>query len=145
MRVPTATGLKYLVVGGLNTALTYLLYCLLVFVVSAQLAWLIMYSCGMLFGYLAHSRFVFGSELRFARAARYFAVQIFLYALGGAIIAATLRYSAFGPRFAAALALFITVPLSFLFARKIMPATAVPVESAAAISINKDHKHGDSI
>ena len=111
---------RYLIVGGSNTAVTYGVYCLLVFWISAQAAWLLVYILGMLIGYVGHSRLVFSSDLKFRRAAAYIVLQVSMYGLSGAIIYFLHTVSGYGPRVAAGSAIIITVPISFLVSRKIM-------------------------
>ncbi|MFJ3521370.1 GtrA family protein [Pseudomonas sp. NPDC090203] len=49
----------FLVGGGLNTALTYVIYLMLNLIVSYQVAYAIAYACGIVFSYLFNSAIVF--------------------------------------------------------------------------------------
>lgn len=122
-------GLRFLVVGGTNTLITYVLYCLLVFLVPTQLAWTLVYLVGIVMGYVGHSRLVFSSGLRPRRAVGYALLQILMYVLSSVLIAIGMQKLFLGPRVAAAFAIAVTVPISFLLARRILrtdpPATAV--------------------
>lgn len=113
-------GLRFLVVGGANTLLGYGIYCLLVIWLHPQLSWTLMYVIGIGISYVSHSRLVFRSSLNRRKAIGYALMQISMYLLGSAIIAAVMSASATGPRIAAAMAMCVTVPVSFLIARRLL-------------------------
>lgn len=113
-------GLRFLLVGGANTALGYAIYCLLVFWMHPQWAWAVCYAIGIGLGYAAHSRLVFRASLSRGRAAAYTAMQVSMYLLGSLVIASAMRWPDIGPRLAALLALCVTVPISFLVSRRIL-------------------------
>jgi len=111
---------RFLIVGGANTAVTYGVYCVLVFWISAHAAWLIVYLLGMAIGYVGHSRLVFSSDLRFRRAAAYTLLQVSMFGLSSSIIYWVHTVLGHGPRVAAGAAILVSVPISFLVSRKIM-------------------------
>lgn len=78
----------YIVVGIVNTLLTYALYLGLFALVSYPIAFTVSYSVGVLISYFANSRLSFRSQYSWLRMARYAFIQVTLYllSLGGLII-----------------------------------------------------------
>ena len=121
-------GLRFLLVGGANTAITYGLYCVLVIWWHPQLAWLTVFLIGIALGFYGHTRLVFQGRLGHRKALGYALLQCLLYALSSAVIYLAMQFGALGPRAAAAVAIVINVPISFLLSRWILSDRA-PVAS----------------
>lgn len=113
-------GLRFLLVGGLNACLVYASYCLLVIWWHPQLAWLVVYVLGVLVGYYGHSRVVFAVSLGLRKLRAYLLLQLVLFALSSLVIHVATTFAAVGPRVAGALAIMLTVPISFLVSRRIL-------------------------
>ena len=113
-------GLGFLLVGGLNTAITYGLYCLLVIWWHPQLAWLAVFLIGIGLGFYGHTRLVFQGRLGHRKALSYALLQCLLYVLSSAVIHLAMQVLDLGPRAAAALAIGINVPISFVLSRRIL-------------------------
>jgi putative flippase GtrA len=121
-------GMRFLVIGGFNTSITYGLYCLLVFWWHPQLAWLTVFCIGLAMGFYLHTRVVFQGKLGRRKAVGYTLLQLLLYALSSAVIHFAINSLNLGPRTAGAIAIVINVPISFLLSRRILsdaPATGV--------------------
>ncbi|MGE4070388.1 MAG: GtrA family protein [Lysobacterales bacterium] len=112
--------MRFLVIGGFNTSITYGLYCLLVFWWHPQLAWLTVFCIGLAMGFYLHTRVVFQGRLGRRKAVGYTLVQLLLYALSGAVIHVAINSLHLGPRTAGAIAIVINVPISFLLSRRIL-------------------------
>lgn len=124
-------GLRFLVVGGFNTSITYGLYCVLVIWWHPQLAWLTVFLLGLALGFYTHTRLVFKGRLGHRKAVGYTLLQLLLYALSSTLIYLSMHFVGLGPRTAAAVAIVVNVPISFLLSRRILsdratPAVAVP-------------------
>jgi putative flippase GtrA len=113
-------GLRFIAVGGFNTAVTYGIYCLLVFWLHPQLAWLTVFCLGLAMGFYLHTRLVFRGSLGTGKALGYTLVQLLLYALSSVIIHLAMSQLGLGPRIAGAIAIAINVPISFLLSRRIL-------------------------
>ena len=118
-----AQGMRFLLFGALNTALTYLLYCALVFIMHPQFAYALVFALGIVLAWAGNSRFVFRQPLTRKVAAVYPFMYLAQYLLTAALIHAFTAWLSLGPRVALAIALSITTPLSFawnraLFARE---------------------------
>lgn len=112
-----AEGLRFVLFGAFNTIVTYLAYCLLVFVLHPQISYAIVFVLGIALAYVGNSRFVFRRALEWRIAGAYPLVYLAQYALTGALIHAFGLWLELGPRLALALALVITTPVSFLLNR----------------------------
>ena len=124
-------GLRFLVVGGFNTSITYGLYCVLVIWWHPQLAWLTVFLLGLALGFYTHTRLVFNGRLGHRKAVGYTLLQLLLYALSSTLIYLSMHWVGLGPRTAAAVAIVVNVPISFLLSRRILsdrptPAVAAP-------------------
>jgi len=113
-------GLRFLLVGGLNTVTTYGLYCLLVIWWHPQLAWLTVFLLGLCMGFYGHTRLVFKGRLGHRKALGYTLLQLSLYALSSSLIYLAMHFAGLGPRAAAAVAIVINVPISFALSRWIL-------------------------
>lgn len=117
MRRISGQALRFLVVGGLNTLITYAIFFLLGLVLPAWLAYTIAYAVGLVWVAVGTSRLVFRFRGSWRRPALFAAWYLALFGLGQLVIAII------APRDPAALAfttlavLIITVPLSFLGGR----------------------------
>jgi putative flippase GtrA len=117
MRRISGQALRFLVVGGLNTLLTYAIFFLLGLVLPAWLAYTIAYAVGLVWVAVGTSRLVFDFRGSWQRPVLFAAWYLALYGIGQLVIAII------APRDPAALAvtslaiLIVTVPLSFLGGR----------------------------
>lgn len=116
----SAQGLRFLLFGAFNTALTYLLYCALVFVMHPQLAYALVFALGIVLAWVGNSRFVFRQSLNRKAAAVYPLMYLAQYLLTAALIYAMTAWLLLGPRVALAIALTITTPLSFVWNRALL-------------------------
>jgi putative flippase GtrA len=116
----SAQGMRFLVFGAINTALTYLLYCALVLVMHPQLAYALAFALGIVLAWAGNSKFVFRRPLTRKTGAVYPFMYVAQYLLTAALIHAFTTWLSMGPRIALAIALVITTPLSFLWNRALL-------------------------
>ena len=117
---PNGQGVRFLLFGIVNTTLTYLLYCALVFAMHPQFAYAIAFVIGIGFAWYGNSRFVFRQPLSRKTAGVYPLLYGAQYCLTAALIHLLTVELAIGPRIALALALLVTTPLSFLWNRALL-------------------------
>lgn len=113
-------GLRFVVVGGFNTAVSYGLYCLLVFWWHPQVAWASVFLLGLVIGYYTHSRFSFAATMGSRKALAYVLVQCGLYLLSSALIHIGIQQLSLGARLAGGLAIAVNVPISFFVSRRVL-------------------------
>jgi putative flippase GtrA len=113
-------GLRFLLFGAFNTAVTYAAYCLLVTVLPAQVAYALVFVAGIALAWFGNSRFVFGKPQGAHKALAYPFFYLAQYALTAALIHVLMQWLGCGPRLALGVALVVTVPLSFLWNRRLL-------------------------
>lgn len=111
-----AQGLRFLVSGAASTALTYALYCVLVFFLHPQVAYAIVFVLGIALAYFVNARYVFRAPLRATTAALYPLVYAVQYALS-ALLIGIFTNAGLGPRVALAITIALVTPCSFILNR----------------------------
>jgi len=108
---------RFLLAGGFNTAVTTALLAGLAIVIDPRLAYAIVFAAGLaLSTYLAH-RFVYGVRMTRADVVAYVAMYLVVFALGYVVVSAIERSDL--PRWATALVVLVTAPLTFVGGRVI--------------------------
>ncbi len=109
--------LRFVIVGALNTALTFGIYVVLVHFLHYQLAYAISYVAGIALQFLLHSRFVFRVPLRVVNLVGYPPIHVVLYAFGAALLYVLVARMGMNLRIAPLLVIVSSVPLSFALTR----------------------------
>jgi putative flippase GtrA len=125
--------IRYLAGGGANTALTYLIYLMLLFITSWQIANTISYVIGIFTAYYINARWVFRQPLRWSKAVQFPLVYLFQYALTmalsallidvvriGALLPIQLEGLDVGAAVAPAVVTLVTIPATFLVTRLLL-------------------------
>ncbi len=107
----------FLMVGGVNSALTFLIYQALVFVLPYWLAYSLSFALGIGFSFLANSRFVFSMSITFRRALAYTAFYLSSYAVGLGLLSALVELLHMHPRLAPIIVVIVMTPLNYLGAK----------------------------
>ena len=115
-----AQGIRFVMFGAFNTAATFLVYCLLVFLMHPQIAYALVFALGIVVAYVGNSRFVFRQPLDWKIARVYPLVYLVQYTLTALLIYIFGTWLDVGPRVALAIALVITVPVSFTLNRALL-------------------------
>lgn len=115
---------RFLIVGGLNTAITYAIY----FAgVSLHIHYMIAYSfafiIGIMMSYTLNTAFVFKSTFAIRKALRFPMVYFIQYILGVMLLYILIDTLHVDKKIAALLLIFFTVPLTFLLSRFILQDT----------------------
>ena len=118
-RVARAQALRFIAFGGINTLVTYALYCAIVTFIAPQIAYAIVFLLGIGLAFVLNSRFVFRTRLRAGSAAIYPLVYVVSYGANALLMHAFIAMGS-GPRIALAFALVIVTPLSFALNRAVL-------------------------
>lgn len=113
-------GFRFVLFGTFNTLLTYAVYCLLVYVMHPQLAYVLVFALGIALAYIGNSRYVFRRPLDWKIASVYPLVYLVQYVLTAGLIHLFGLFAGLGPRLALAMALVITTPVSFVLNRTML-------------------------
>jgi len=109
--------LRFLVTGTLNTAASYGVYFLLLQVMPYLAAYTVAYVFGIALSYVLMTRFVFRAPAKLATAVRFPLVYVAQYVLGSAIVYALVEHARVPAWLAAAVAMVVVVPTTFVMAR----------------------------
>lgn len=111
--------IRFIVGGGLNTALTYLLYILLLQFMSYKTSYSVTYIAGILFGYWINVTWVFLSKPGKISALIYPIAYIFQYVLGLILLSVLIETFSIDQRLAPLFVIMVTVPFMFIMTRAI--------------------------
>lgn len=112
-----APAVRFLLVGGANTAATAAIVVLLSLVLPGWLAFTVSFALGLLFSVLVTGRWVFQSQLSPRRAVTFAAAYAVIYLCGLVLVRLLEVWGA--PPAASAATVVVTAPLSFLAGRLI--------------------------
>lgn len=113
-------GLRFLVVGGINSAATYLLYLLLLLALPYAWAYTLSYGAGILLSFVLNSLFVFRVPLRLRKLVPFPFVYLLQYALGIGVLALAVGRLGLDARLGPLAVLLVTVPVSFVMMRWVL-------------------------
>jgi len=109
--------LRFLASGGINTALTYGLYLLLLPLLGYLVAYSVAYVLGILLSYWLNSVFVFRQPMNWRSLVRFPLVYVVQYLLTGALLWLFVDQLGIDKRLALLAAIAVTVPVTYLAAR----------------------------
>lgn len=110
-------GLRFLVAGGLNTAVTYLMYLGLLRVTSYQVSYAIAFTCGIAISYALGRVFVFRTHRGYRSALMLPLVYLIQYVAGAAVVWAWVTLLHQHPMLAPAVSILVTLPLTYLLSK----------------------------
>jgi putative flippase GtrA len=111
---------RFLLVGGSNTLLGYVLYFLFLYFMPYLYAYTLSYCIGIVFAYVMNSRFVFRKPMSLARFLQFPVVYVIQYGLGVAILWLLVGRLAIAPELAMLGVVAATIPITFLTSRFIL-------------------------
>jgi Predicted membrane protein len=111
---------RFLISGGINTALTYLIYLALVPFMAYTLAYSASYVAGIVIAYVINTRFVFQARMQARSALLYPLVYVAQYAAGVVLLALLVEALGVDERIAPAAVIVLTIPLTFILSRVII-------------------------
>lgn len=111
---------RFLIIGIVNTGVTYGVYLLFLNVMPYRGAYTASYISGLALSYFLNVRFVFGESLRVSSALQYPLVYVGQYGLGLGLIYLLVDLARINKYVAPVGVLCLTVPLTYLFSRYII-------------------------
>lgn len=115
---------RFLVMGGVNTFLTWLLYLALDRVVSYAVAYSLSYVAGVVLAYYLNARFVFDAKMSFRSFLKFPIVYVVQYLAGLALMYVLVDVVAFAESLAPLAVTVLTIPLTFVMSRLVLSPTA---------------------
>lgn len=115
---------RFLVAGGMNTALTYAAYLVLLLWMKPIFAFAIVYVLGVLFSYAINARWVFGGQWTLRGLASFPVVHVVQALVVFGLFDLLTRQLQIPATYAPLLVIAITIPLTFLLARRVVIKTS---------------------
>lgn len=112
--------LKFVLVGGANTVLGYVLFALLTPFMHYGIAYSISYVIGVVFAYVANSLFVFHEPLAWRKFMAFPLVYVVQYLIGITLLPVLIELLRFDPLIAQPVVIVVTMPVTYLLSRLIV-------------------------
>jgi putative flippase GtrA len=109
--------IRFLLVGGLNTGVTFVLFLALCWVMPAPAAYTATYIAGIALSYVLNSLFVFGTDLSLRTALRFPLVYLVQYLYGLAVVSALTGWLRVPNAAAIAVVIVTSLPLTYVLSR----------------------------
>jgi len=124
---------RFVVVGALNSGLSYLAYLALLKWVSYRWAYSLAYVAGIFLSFFLNSRRVFRVRLRWRNLLRYPVVYVVQYLLGYVVLYAAVDLAGIDSRLAPVVVLAVTVPVTFVLSRRVLAEVKERDESVSLV------------
>lgn len=111
---------RFLVAGGINTALTYAIYLALLHLLHYAVAYTTAYVAGIALAYLLSTYYVFQVRQNTRHALLFPLIYVVQYLLGVVILQIAVKTFSVSPKFAMLVSIAITVPITFGLSRLLL-------------------------
>jgi len=111
---------SFLIFGGVNTAVTYLLYLWLSYMLHYQIAYFVAYVGGILLAYLLNLRYVFKTKNSLKKIALYPVIYVVQYLIGAFFMYLFLQVLYLPNAVAPLLVIILLVPISYLLNKEVL-------------------------
>lgn len=111
---------RFLLLGTVNTVVTYGIYLLILSYVGYQLAYMISYVIGIAFGYFLNAKAVFRTQTSLLKFLLFVFIYVFQLAGGAALMYLIVNVLRVSVELAPLVVLFVQVPTSFFLVRTVM-------------------------
>jgi putative flippase GtrA len=117
---------KFLLVGFINTAFTYIIYVILLFFMPYYFSYSITYIIGIFLSYYLNTKFTFKASFSFKKLLQFPAVYILQYLIGLIILHCFIDIFGANKKFAPIAVIILSTPLSFAFSRILIKKENLP-------------------
>lgn len=111
---------KFIIVGVINTLLTYIIYLISVYFTKYEIAYSISYLCGIIISYYLNTVFVFRTKISLAKFIKFPLVYVFQYFSGLFILSVAIEIFALYEMVAPVVVVILNVPITFLLTRTVL-------------------------
>ena len=112
--------IKFMVVGGINTLSTYIIYVLCVLFVKFTIAYTIAYLVGIIISFYLNTIFVFQSNISFKKFLKFPFIYVIQYFIGLFLLHLIVEFFKLNKLVAPILVIILTFPVTFVLSRKIL-------------------------
>ncbi len=120
-----AEKIKFLLIGGINTAITYLIYLGLLNVFGYTLAYAIAYVSGIVISYIGHTLVSFKDKIKLKSFIQYPAVYLAQFISSYVIIYVLINALGLSAKWAPLIAIILTIPLTFIMSKTIIKGKSI--------------------
>ncbi len=138
--------IRFLCTGGLNTAVTYGIYLLLLQLVNYQISYTISYVTGIVFTFFLNRLFVFKTHQGLKSLVLFPLIYVIQYLFGLLIIGGSVKYLNLDVQLAPLVVIVLSIPLTYLLSkfvfvgREAKPSTIKLVKKKKRVKHRKKHK-----
>jgi putative flippase GtrA len=111
---------KFIVVGIINTAITYIVYIALLGLLGYNNSYLISYILGILISYALNTKFVFNTNYSVIKLIKFPLVYIAQYLINAMVLRVVIERDITNELFAPILVLILSIPVTFLLSKTIL-------------------------
>jgi len=119
-RIHEQSSVRFLIAGGFNTLLTYLMYLLFVIFMNYNLAYLVSYVLGIGIAFLLNSYYVFRASLSFKRFLLYPSIYFVQYMIGAVLLNFFVVFLSLGKEVAPIIVIVCNIPIGYFLNKKII-------------------------
>ena len=112
--------IRFVLVGGINTLVTYLIYVSLLFVLTYPVAYSVTFVLGVFISYFLNARLVFRQRLSLVVALQYPVVYLAQYLLGLTLLYVLVEWGRMSEYVAPVLIVFVSVPITYILSRRVI-------------------------
>lgn len=112
--------IKFLLIGLLNTGITYILYLVFLPFTTYEVSYTLSYVIGIITSYIFNSSMVFRSKLTLLKFIKYPLVYIVQFFLNWIILKLAVNYFNIHTKFAPVIVMVITIPITFALSKLIL-------------------------
>lgn len=122
MRFFEREAIRFLLAGGVNTVVTYLIYLLLLHVLPYRVAYSATFVLGIVLGYTLNTHYVFRAKWQWKRLAAYPLVYVVQYLLGVLLLTMLVERGLANEQVAPLVVVVLSLPIVFITSRLIIKA-----------------------
>lgn len=129
--------IRFLIAGGLNTGLTFVLYWALLLIMSYRPAYAISFAAGIIFSYFVNTRFVFKTTHNLRKLVLFPLVYLFTYCVGAFVLQISIARFNVDPRAAPFISICATLPLTYLLTKLVLTGRNASESAQKSAASNK--------
>jgi putative flippase GtrA len=133
--------IRFLCTGGLNTAVTYGIYLLLLQIVNYQISYTIAYVTGIVFTFVLNRLFVFKTHQGWKSLILFPLVYVFQYLFGMLILWLGVQYLSLDVKFGPLVVVILSIPLTYLLSKFVFVGHKTKSTSTKIVKKKKRAKH----
>lgn len=112
--------MRFLIVGGANTLITYAIYLLFLPIFNYNIAYGTSYVSGIVISFILNAKFVFNTNLTFGKAIKYPLVYVVQYIINVILLNVFIESLNINDKLAPLIVIIISIPITFVLSKLIL-------------------------